>query len=367
METKEITENTERRERTQREERESTEKREYVATLGFFAILSAMKLATLSLTIFALFFMAMPAYAEDVILPHRVIDTTTASVVDFEGLLARCSEAQVVTLGEQHDDPSTHLFELALLQGLVRWHDGKVVLSLEMFERDVQDLVNSYLSGEITEEQFLASSRPWGNYETDYRPMVEFSKEHQLPVIAANVPRPLAAMVAENGYNNVQFTEEEQGWIAPTFDAPEDAYWEAFRQTMQMPGMAQMGITDETIRVFYEAQVLKDEAMADSVANASTNNPGSIVYHVTGAFHTIDKLGTFPRIQRDLPGADVISILVLPVEDLLAPLPEDASGADYIVLVLAPPATEEPEAGMPVMPPMPPMPMPPPEQSDSDE
>jgi len=297
--------------------------------------------------------MAAPAFAESPILPHRVIDAQTGTVIDFEGLLSRCAGADVVTLGENHDDPATHLVELAMLEGLYRLH-GDVVLSMEMFERDVQPLMDGYLSGDIFEEVFLTQSRPWPNYDTDYRPLVEFARENKLPVIAANVPRQLASHVAEAGMDNADFSDNEKPYMARIFEAPQDAYWEAFAATMRMPGMEQMGVTEQTIQWYYQAQVLKDETMAESVAMASEQHPDSVVYHVAGAFHTADFLGTFPRIERDLPGADCISILVLPVDDLLAPLPEDTPKADFWILVLAPKLDESEMPEMPQMPPMPP-------------
>ena len=55
-------------------------------------------------------------------------------------------------------------------------HGDKLVLSLEMFEADNQFVLNEYLAGRITEEEFLAKSRPWPRYKTDYRQLVEFAK-----------------------------------------------------------------------------------------------------------------------------------------------------------------------------------------------
>jgi len=311
------------------------------------AILPAMKKTVFLAAITLILCLTLPAVADTVILPHRVIDTRTMTVIDFEGLLARCSEARVVTLGENHDDPATHMIELAVLEGLLRVH-GDVVFSMEMFERDVQDVLDSYLAGEITEEEFLADSRPWGNYATDYRPSVEFARDHGIPVIASNVPRYLAGQVAQSGFANADFPDEAAGLYATTFEAPEDGYWEAFAATMMMPGMEAMGVTVETIRLYYEAQVIKDETMAESVTMAAEADPDAVVYHIAGAFHLADYLGTFSRIRRNMPAADCVSILVVPVDDLLAPLPEDTSMADYWILVIAP---EEETGEMPPMPP----------------
>ena len=45
-----------------------------------------------------------------------------------------------------------------------------VALSLEFFQRDAQPILDEYLAGLITEKAFLAASRPWPRYQTDYRP-----------------------------------------------------------------------------------------------------------------------------------------------------------------------------------------------------
>ncbi len=104
----------------------------------------------------------------------------------------------MVFFGEEHDDPATHRVELALLRSLGERH-GHIVLSLEMFERDVQPVVDEYLAGAIGHEEFLARSRPWSAYMTDYHPLVELAKARGWPVVAANVPRPLASAVGRVG------------------------------------------------------------------------------------------------------------------------------------------------------------------------
>ena len=94
-------------------------------------------------------------------------------------MLADLSRADVILVGEQHDDPNTHRLETALLEGLQRRRSALVV-SLEMFERDVQPALDAYLGGRNTEEEFLKASRPWPRYATDYRPLVELAKSRDL-------------------------------------------------------------------------------------------------------------------------------------------------------------------------------------------
>ena len=131
-------------------------------------------------------------------MPQRVYDTRAASFTDFETMLADLARADVVLLGEQHDDPNTHRLEAAVLEGLAR-RRLPVILSLEMFERDVQPALDAYLAGTVPEEEFLKGARPWPRYATDYRALVEIARAHGWPVVAANVPRRIAADVAKSG------------------------------------------------------------------------------------------------------------------------------------------------------------------------
>src|SRR5688572_13823844 len=82
--------------------------------------------------------------------PERVYDTRAKDFSDFEVMLADLSRADVVLVGEQHDDPNTHRLERAILEGLLR-RKIAVRLSLEMCERDTQALLDRYLASKVSE------------------------------------------------------------------------------------------------------------------------------------------------------------------------------------------------------------------------
>ena len=130
--------------------------------------------------------------------PHRVFNTATGAFSDFESMAAVLAKADVVFVGEQHDDPNTHRLELAVLESLAR-RGRRAVVSLEMFERDAQEPLEHFLMGHTDEAEFLKASRPWPRYATDYKPLVDFAVSREWPVVAANVPRPIASEVAKGG------------------------------------------------------------------------------------------------------------------------------------------------------------------------
>ncbi len=235
-------------------------------------------------------------------------------VPNFDTFLNSLKQADVVFIGEQHTDPKAHFVELEVLKGLYKKLNGKIILSLEMFERDVQKLLDSYLKGEITEEEFLKNSRPWKNYKTDYRPLIEFAKKHNIRVLAANVPRRYAAMVARGGLKALEKVKpEEREYIAKKihYDYPE--YRKLFYKTMEKMGgpMGRHGASKFKEK-FYKAQCVKDSTMAESICRTYKSNKGFLILHINGSFHSDYKLGTAAVLKTLCPEVIIKNIKVLP-------------------------------------------------------
>jgi uncharacterized iron-regulated protein len=251
----------------------------------------------------------------------RVHHTATGRDVSLADMVAAAAAADVVFFGEMHDDAETHFAEFALLEGIGRRRDN-VVVSLEMFERDVQPLVDDYLAGRISETDFLARSRPWERYATDYRALVLLARARGWPVIASNIPRPIASSVARRGLSAVGALPADSAWlVAREHDCTlSGEYYRRFGQTMSGHGgpgtaadsAAARAITDR----YYESQCAKDEAMAEAIAEAHRRaGAGAVVVHFNGAFHSDFGLGTAERVRRRMPQARMVVISALPVAD----------------------------------------------------
>uniref|UniRef100_UPI0027B9E07A ChaN family lipoprotein n=1 Tax=Gemmatimonas sp. TaxID=1962908 RepID=UPI0027B9E07A len=75
----------------------------------------------------------------------RIYDTKARSFVTFRQFADGIASRDLVFFGEQHNDPTTHAAEHAVLAALGD-RRAHVVLTLEMFERDVQPLVDQYVA-----------------------------------------------------------------------------------------------------------------------------------------------------------------------------------------------------------------------------
>jgi uncharacterized iron-regulated protein len=263
--------------------------------------------------------------------PQRVFDTRQKAFSDFETMLADLSRADVVFVGEQHDDPNTHRLELAILEGLTRRHVTPV-LALEMFERDVQASLAQYAAGAMTEEAFLGAARPWPHYATDYRPLVEFARANHLTIVASNVPRRIAADISKGGMSVVDGLGADRVLVSRETQCPASGdYYDRFIGAMG-------GHTGATPN-FYFAQCVKDETMGESVADALVGNAtGRVtIVHVNGSFHSDFREGTAESARRRMPGRRLAVVSILPVGDIdgAAPSADDLKRADYLLFTVA--------------------------------
>ena len=269
-----------------------------------------------------------PVYAGSYV-PERVFDTRKKGFSDFEMMLADLTRADAVFVGEQHDDANTHRLELAIVEGLTR-RGVPVVVALEMFERDVQPVIERYVSGAINEDQFLKDSRPWPRYATDYRPLIEFARAHKLPVVGTNVPRRIAADVGKSGLSVIDALGADRTLAAKDLKCPTSgSYFDRFKEAM--------GGHEGSNPNFYYAQCVKDETMGEAVADAFNKASERVtIVHINGAFHSDFGEGTAESARRRMPGRRIAVVSMLPVADLDSEKPDDDDlrRADYLVFTV---------------------------------
>jgi len=254
----------------------------------------------------------------------------------IDQVLKALDTTDAVFLGEEHDDPVTHAIEAEIFKRAVAQYGPKrrVALSLEMFERDVQIVVDEYLSGLISEDHFLLSSRPWKNYKTDYRPLVELAKQQKLTVIAANAPRRYVNMVSRNGRDALNgLSKQARKWLAPIpYGQPSEAYEKKFRALMA--GAPEATKLDNIVA----SQALWDATMSNSVAKYLSKDHHALVVHLNGSFHTASRLGTIEHLLKYRPKTRALVVTMRPAADFKTfDKAKDTGTGDFVILT-APPA-----------------------------
>lgn len=242
---------------------------------------------------------------------------------EVEDCFDRLMDYQVIFLGEEHECRVSHRAELAVLKGLAK-RDPHLVLSLEMFERDVQPFLDYYLEGEISEKAFLERSRPWPNYRRDYRPLVSFARRNRIPVVAANLPRRAAAAVAMANRITPGVLKEDRKFLPEKVHLQSKRYYKRFVSFVaSMPLFTPMRSLN--VDGLYKAQVLKDAVMAASLEPFLCRR----ILFCCGHFHSDYHLGIPYQLQKNHPDLRIAVIAMAPsVENL--PMEERIRVADFI-------------------------------------
>lgn len=268
---------------------------------------------------------SMPAFSAQES-PERAAPPVSTPTEILEALTA----AQIIYLGETHDRPEDRQAQLEILTALYR-ENPKMAIGLEMFQRPFQGVLDDYLAGKITEAQLVEQSeydRRWGFPWESYAPLLRFAKEHQLPVLAMNVPSEVTRKVAREGLDSL--TPEEQQLIPPASEIHTDNA--EYRQLLQsvFDAHASSGQGNSTgFDRFFTAQVLWDETMADSIAQYHQAYPQTRIVAIVGRGHVVYGYGIPSRVARRV-GSDVVqrSVLFGEIEEEM--LPQSQPIADYI-------------------------------------
>ncbi|ENM5765725.1 TPA: ChaN family lipoprotein [Vibrio mimicus] len=242
--------------------------------------------------------------------------------ISIQNLPADIENADVILIGEWHTHAGIHRFQTDLLKQMVE-NGHPMTLSMEQFTRDAQPVLDEYLAGEIGEQYLIQKANAWPNYESDYRPLVEFAKSQQLPIIAANAPKPIVRCIGRVGIDYIErLTPEQRQWIAAEINTQDSPYKSTFMASMHHGNPAQ----NENQ---FAAQITWDETMAESIVHYLRTNPERKVLHIAGMFHTQQGLGTAASILRRNPNLKVV--IITPVGDITT------QSDDYQLQVLTPP------------------------------
>jgi uncharacterized iron-regulated protein len=281
--------------------------------------------------IFFVLLMIKTIYGQSNETNYRIFDKQ-GNPSSIEQILDRIGKSDAAFFGEQHNDRIAHELQILFFKAVYEKYGGsrKTILSLEMFERDVQTVVNEYLKNQITETHFLAASRPWANYKTDYRPLVEFAKEKNLEVVAANAPRRYVNMVTRLGRASLDaLSPEAKRWLAPLpYAEASEAYSKKFNSLM-----GALNDSGKQTNPMLASQSLWDATMAFSVAEKLKVDKNALIIHLNGSFHTENHLGTIEHLIKYQPKAKILVITMRYEEDFMNfDRAKHAETGDYVIL-----------------------------------
>ena len=326
----------------------------------------------------------------------QAYDGHTGRRIPFSKVVHRCRAADVVLFGEQHNDPVCNQLEAQLFCALADKR-RPVALAMEFFEVDTQATLDAYLRGRIEESPFRDDTRQGRSYILSHRPLVELCRAARIPVLAANAPRRLVHAFRKSDLDyetyRAALDSDDQCWLPARNEYLGGSYEEHFMEmmsdheptappptmtttkfiptsqpasapaTMDDPESMQVPVSQPTtatapasqpafsVESFYRAQLLWDQAMAETLVDFRDRYSSHCIMLIVGVFHVAHAGGTVTKFSQRRPDDLVVTIVYRGTTDNHFTFEEDDRHAGDVVIygIIPPPEELSEQPQMPMM------------------
>ena len=198
-----------------------------------------------------------------------------------EQIIPVLAEKRVVFIGETHNRYDHHLIQLEIIRRLHQLHP-QLAIGMETFQQPFQRYLDDYVAGAISEQEMLRATEYYQRWRMDYRlyaPILRYAREHQLPVVALNLPAELTRKVGRVGLGGL--TAAERARLPLEIDRSDAAYAARIKDVFEHhPNDGR-----QAFEHFLEVQLLWDEGMAERAARFLQVNPDYHMVIVAGSGH----------------------------------------------------------------------------------
>lgn len=282
------------------------------------------------LSLIALFVIAFGSITNAQNKPAYQLFSNDGELADYEEMITDLAKNDMVFFGEYHTNPISHWLQLEMSKSFFELKGTDLLLGAEMFESGNQLVLDEYLNDFYPEAKMLPEiTQLWGNYKTDYKPLVEFAKENKLRFIATNIPRRYASMINAKGMGALkELSPEALALIGPDLEKYFDPTVKAYAEMADNMG----GHIPDNMLNIQTAQAAKDATMAHfSVKNF---NSGNLLFHFEGSYHSDNRQGIIWWINTIQPGLNIASVTTVTQSEWAEMTKEEkAEIANYIIVV----------------------------------
>ena len=190
-------------------------------------------------------------------------------------------KSRVFFVGEHHDNPHHHANQLEVIREIHETAEKPLAIGLEMFATGYQKQLDMWVSGNLALDDFIKIYyENWDLAWVLYRDIFLYAREHQIPLIALNIPRVIVRKVAQKGFASLE--PGDMSHLPPGITCNVTPEYENFIQKV----FGWHGKKNSSFNNFCEAQVLWDTIMAINVLKYSDLNPETKMVVLAGNGHS---------------------------------------------------------------------------------
>ena len=208
------------------------------------------------------------------------IRVSSGKTVSFEQVVRDIKKADLVFVGELHDNTDHHRVQLDIIKALDT-AGIPVAVGLEMFRANSQKELDRWVRGKSGVKRFRAVyDDNWRIEWPLYRDIFFYAKKSRIPMIGLNVSPEITQKVARGGFSSLSRKDVKK--LPPGISCSVDKkYMEFIRRAYTAHGH------DERSFVYFcEAQMVWDKTMAWHLVEFKKKHPDTTVIVLAGAGHS---------------------------------------------------------------------------------
>lgn len=247
---------------------------------------------------------ACPAHAVKMLytdhpLVGKIWDMNSRDFIDGATLLARIGKANVLLLGETHDNPQHHELQQKLLKARIA-SGARPALMMEQLDDDTQPALDRALAGSDRDEVLNSVTKmiKFADWKF-YRPFLAIAVDNKLPVIAANISSLRLQPVIWKGFAAYDADDLKRLAVRQVWSESRENY------LVNNMGGAHCGkLRDELRAGLTRSQRLRDALMVDSAMSSL----GRGVVGIVGSGHARRDIGMPIYFAARAPQARIFSV-----------------------------------------------------------
>ena len=240
---------------------------------------------------------SVPAFTSPLDRDHplvgRIWDTAQRRFVAEDELIARAAAAQLLVLGERHDNADHHRLQAHVLERL-RARGRAPALVFEMLDASDQSAIDRVLAEASPAPEALAAAVNWAQSGWPpfalYRPLFALALRQRWPIVAAGLPRGAAMHLARDPASLDPTLAQRFGLAEPLAPAVNDELRAEMRD-------AHCGLMPEAmLGAMVLIQRVRDAQFAQHLHDAAARNDGAVL--ITGNGHARNDRGVPAALAR---------------------------------------------------------------------
>jgi len=225
----------------------------------------------------------------------------------LKNIINEIGNEKIIYVGESHNNLNHHLNQLRVVKALHK-KGLKVAIGMEMFQQQFQKEIDDYIAGKTDLNGFLKQTQYFKRWKFDYnlyKPIIDYAKQNQLPIIALNIDRNITKKVSKNGL--LYLSQKERKLLPKQIDQSNleyksrlstiftQHYKDGNKTKLHQPSTVSDQLNTD---FYYQSQLIWDEIMAQNIDDFIQKNPVYVIVVIAGSGHIQGHSGIPSRVYR---------------------------------------------------------------------